>query len=70
MLMVLDFFSGLAAELGFENLNTYMNSFYRENNENPTTTKKLETYLWNNQEKKFFKDILTDLYMVNPNIYN
>lgn len=39
------FFSGLAAELGYENLKSYMNSFYKENYQNLVTTKQLETYL-------------------------
>jgi hypothetical protein len=39
------FFSGLAAELGRENLKSYMNSFYKENYQNLVTTKQLETYL-------------------------
>jgi hypothetical protein len=38
-------FAGLAAELGRENLNSYMNSFYRTHQEIPTTTKTLENYL-------------------------
>jgi hypothetical protein len=38
-------FAGLAAELGQENLNSYMSSFYRTNIEIPTTTKTLENYL-------------------------
>jgi len=39
------FFAGLAAELGYENLNSYMNSFYKTYHEIPTTTKRLESYL-------------------------
>lgn len=39
------FFSGLAAEIGSENLQSYMNSFYKENCQKLITTKQLETYL-------------------------
>jgi hypothetical protein len=49
------FFAGLAAELGYQNLNSYMNSFYKEHTGIPTTTKKLESYLIEQSGKNIIK---------------
>ena len=39
------FFAGLAATIGYDNLRSYMTSFYQANKHNLVTTGQLETYL-------------------------